>query len=161
MTILNPEFKLVPNALHDALLTIPATKAAAATEMISTAGLTLSQAQVETAIDRIVTDLADQLILGTADYATLLARHQTAPPAAALREIEVSGKLMLLEHEKSLAEAIIAAATAEFIALSQAQKDAIPNIKAAGDEGVDALSALVSQIDDQIQQLNFQRNLGF
>lgn len=159
--ILNPEFTLIPNALHNALLTVPATKAACAIEMIATEPLTLPQGSVETAIDRITTDLFNQLILGTDDYATLLARHQAAPAAAALRELQVSGQVMLLEHEKSLSEAIIAAATSEWTALSQAQKDAIPNIKTAGDEGVDSLNGRIIWINDRLQQLNKQRNFGF
>jgi hypothetical protein len=158
---LNPEFELIPTALHNALLTLPATKADCAAEMISTEPLTLSQATVETAIDRIITDLFNQLILDAANYATLLARHQAAPAAAALRELQVSGKIMLLEHEKALSEALIAAATAEWLALPQPDKDAIPNIKAAGDEGIDALNGRIIWINDRLQQIDIQRNLGF
>lgn len=159
--ILDPEFQKVPDALHNALLTVPATKALCATEMIIAHPLTLSQGQVEAAIDRVIIDFADQLILGTANYATLLARHQAAPAAAALRELRVSGQLMLLEHEKALVESVIAAAATEWTALSQPQKDAIPNIKAAGDEGIDALNGRLFWLNDQIEQLNVRRNLGF
>jgi hypothetical protein len=161
MAIIDPEFQKIPDALHNALLTVPGTKALCATEMINTHPLTLSQAQVEAAIDRVITDLSDQLILDTADYATLLARHQAAPAAAALRELRVSGQIMLLEHEKALSQTVVAEATVEWTALSQIQKDAIPNIKAAGDVGVDYLNGRVTTIDFRLAQLNKQRNLGF
>jgi hypothetical protein len=158
---LNPEFSLIPEKLHDALIANSATKADAATHMTTTGGLTLSTVTVETAIDRIISDLSDQLILSTADYAALLARHQAAPPAAALRELQVSGELMLLEHEKAVAETVVAGAASEWVGLSQAQKDAIPNIKAAGDEGINTLNGRIFWIDDQIEQTNIKRNLGF
>jgi hypothetical protein len=161
MASIHPEFTQIPDALHDALLTIPGTKALCATEMIGTHPLTLSQTQVETGIDRIITDLTDQLVLSIADYAALLAKHQVVPAPAALRELRVSGKMMLLEHEKALTETLISAAAAEWTGLSQAQKDAIPSIKAAGDEGIDTMNGRLYWLNDQITQLNLQRNLGF
>lgn len=159
--LVDPEFSEVPTALHNALFTIPATKALCATEMIATHPLTLSQAQVEVAIDRIITDLTEQIILDTADYASLLAKHQASAPAAALREIQESGTLMLLEHEKAVSQAVIDGATSEWLALSQPQQDAIPNIKKAGDEGIVALASRIVAIDAQIQEINHLRNLGF
>lgn len=158
---LNPEFSLIPEKLHEALLTSPATKADASSHMITTGGLTLSQTVIEIAIDRIISDLFDQLILSTADYATLLTKHQVSPAASALRELKTSGAIMLLKHERDVAQAVIDDATAEFIALSQAQKNAIPDIKAAADEGILFLTSLIFQLDDKITQFNIRRNFGF
>lgn len=134
----NPEYTKFAGALHAALLTSPATKAACATHMITTGGLALSQGVVEAAIDISIADLFSILILPTQDYAALLARHQSADPAAALRVLETTGTIAA--HEQSAAEwsAASAAATAEWTALTQPQKDAIPNIFAAGLEGIAA-----------------------
>lgn len=160
MTTLNPEYKLIPDALHTALLTSPATKADCASSMIAATPLTLSQTVVERAIDLFIEDLFAELILPTSDYAALLARHQTADPAAALTTIRTSGKIILLRREKEVAEAVIAGATAEWTGLSQAQKNAIPNIKTAADHGIDTLNGIIAQIVDRLQQLESQRDLG-
>lgn len=157
---LNPEFKLIPEKLHEALLTSPATKSDAATYMINTGGLTLSQAAIEAGINRIISDLFTQLVLNAEDYATLLARHQTADPTAALRVLKVSGKIMLLKHEKAEAEATIANATAEWISLTPAQRAAIPNVKDAADAGLEALNGRIYWIDNRLEYLDGQRNLG-
>ena len=75
---LNTLYASVGEKLHEALLTSPATKADAATYIITTGGLALPQAGVETAIDFIIADLAAELILDSATYAALLAKHQAA-----------------------------------------------------------------------------------
>jgi hypothetical protein len=153
MVVLNPDYAFVGVRLHDALLASPATKAACATHIITTGGLSLSQAAAERAIDLIIQDMFDELILVTADYATLLARHQTADPVAALRVINASANKLLLLAEKEQTELIISTAASEWLGLSQAQRDAIPGLKAAGDAGVDAMNGRIYWIDDRLAQL--------
>jgi hypothetical protein len=155
----NPEYKLIPVALHNALLTVPATKADCATEMIATEPLTLSQAAVERAIDLIIQDLFDEMILTTTDYAALLARHQLADPAVALRVIKATSLVILLEREREVNQQIIDDSTAEWVALSQPQKDAIPNIKAAGDEGILGLTARNAEIDAHLLSIENKRKV--
>lgn len=157
---LNKEYEKVADALHAALLTAPATKADCATYMIGTYGVALSQAAVERSIDLIVEDLFNELVLPTADYAALLARHQTADPTKALRVLNASAAVLMLEREKELNQAVIAGATAEWTALSPAQKAAIPNIKAAGDAGVDALNGRNVWIDDLLDRIEAQRQVS-
>ena len=77
---LDPEYQLIPDKLHEALLTSPATKSDCAQHMINVGLLTLSQAAIEAAIDLIAEDLESILILPDSTYASLLAKHQSAPP---------------------------------------------------------------------------------
>jgi len=156
---LNPEYELIPDALHVALLTSPVDKTTCATQMINDTPLTLSQAAVERAIDLCIQDLFDELILETADYATLLARHQVADPAVALRVLRATGTVLLLEREREVAQGIIDNATAEWLGLSQAQKDAIPNIKAAGDEGIVSFTARIAEIDALLLAIENKRKV--
>lgn len=157
---LNTLYASVGEKLHEALLTSPATKADAATYIITTGGLALPQAGVETAIDFIIADLAAELILDSATYAALLAKHQAAAdPNKARAALITSNKIVFVRYMISAAQAIIDAGTAQYAALSQAQKDAIVDIKAVADEGVSALTSALAGYNIELQRLENRRAL--
>jgi len=156
---LDAEYSQVAEKLHDALLTSPATKADAAAYTINTGGLTLPQAGIEKAIDLIIEDLAGELVLSDATYASLLARHQSATPAAALRVLMSTTMLLLRKHEKDGNDALVAAATAEWTGLTQQQKDAVPAIKAVADLGVLALNDASAELQDIIDNIGRKRTV--
>jgi hypothetical protein len=156
---LDAQYNLIGEKLHEALLALPATKADAALHIINTGGLSLPQAGVEKAIDAIIDDLADQLVLTSADYATLLARHQAADPVAALRELSSSARISVLRYDTEVSQARIDDATSQYLALSQAQKDAIDDIKSVADEGIIRIGDYIGVIAGTVADLEAQRDL--
>lgn len=156
---LDPEYELLAEKLHEALLTSPATKAAAATYMINTGGLTLSQAAIESAIDLIIEDLAGELVLTAETYAALLARHGAATASTALRVLKSSTILLIAKQEKLINDDMVADATAEWVALTQLQKDSVPSIKAVADEGIIALNNESAELQKLIDSIERKRTV--
>jgi hypothetical protein len=158
---LNPEYEILPQTLHEALLTSPATQSDCASHMITTGGLTLSQAQIEGAIDLIISDLAAELILPVADYAALLSRHGAAPSAKALSVLQASGLVLRADVEISQITTVVDGATSEWQALSQPQKDALPSMFAAGQDGIVALNARKAVLQGLLTTYQSRRMLVF
>ena len=157
---LSPDFDILPTRLHDALLTLPVDKATCASYMITIGGLSLSQNVVERAIDLIVEDLFNLIILDEQTYASLLAKHQGANAVGALRALRTSGAIIRLTKEAESLQALVDDSTAEYMGLSGAQRSAIANIKAVADEGIIRLQAQITEYTNATSQLDSRRNLS-
>lgn len=158
---LDPQFDEVPEKLHEALLALSPTKSDCALHMINTGGLSIPQAQLERAIDYIIADLFEQLVLSASDYGTLLARHQIANPTVALREIRISWNVVMLKYEKQQLQDKIDDAISTYTSLTTAQKNAIATIKAVADEGTTYLNQQITIINNKLAAIEQRRNLGF
>lgn len=157
---LDPQFYDIGEALHNALLTSPRTKADCATHMISKGGLALSQAVLERSIDLIAQDLYDQLVLLSSDYDSLLSRHQSAPPATALRELKISNFVVAIKYEIELEQAKLDESMAVYMSLSSQQKTAIKPIKVVADEGIIKIREGLDVLNSRLSAVNRMRNLG-
>lgn len=157
---INEQFYDFAPKLNEALLTSPATKSDCALHIINVGGLSLSQAAVERAIDLIIADLYDELILTTADYATLLARHQSANNDAVLRQLMISTMAVVLRYYIEVGQTLIADAIANYTSLTLAQRNAIDPIKKVTDEGVESLNRQITDLTNRLSELQARRSFG-